>query len=426
LQIKVTSQSPICDKSVETRHESSNLPMYIYEKTQTDNWWKPEDSLTTGTGVCTQVATGTFCVFPHNQTALLPFEHAVRKLNPTVGVKLRSAAVYAALRPIVRDRDQWSIQIDAKTKIQILDSIHDLPQAEKLAQCGAFLREDLSLVLWSYIDQETIIDSAADFEEKLIKYIWKVRGKPNGQRSYDHNVGDAAHDGNTPAIMWGPHWQYHENSATRSLPNPEMYSNVPHITIQCPVYKESFNAIIVLSIKEAMKTSARQDGTSGVFICDNDLQRQKLIAFYSNHSIGWVARPKHSGKRGKFHRPGKSKKTSNINYGLKLSIMLKFSLMLEKHLQDLLEAGEKDNEATGRCLEDRAMDMAIKEMYEEVGRPKSWAGNGKSLRAGKIIMIIDAGTIVQDDCLDAAGEMGASPESVIIQHEPGRLLCASF
>jgi hypothetical protein len=176
-----------------------------------------------------------------------------------------------------------------------------------------------------------------------------------------------------------------------------------------------------------MKTYARQGGTSAVFICDDGLQiipeedRKERLAFYDNHNIGWVARPKHSGKHGEFHRAGKFKKASNMNYGLRLSIKL------EKHLQDLLEAGEKDDEVTGESLEDRAMNMAIDEMYEENGRRfKPWAGNGKSLRVGEIILIIDADTIVPEDCfLDAAREMGASPELAIIQHESGRLSRAS-
>lgn len=41
----------------------------------------------------------------------------------------------------------------------------------------------------------------------------------------------------------GPVSQYHENSAYYSAirpdPNPEVDENLPHITIQLPVYKES-------------------------------------------------------------------------------------------------------------------------------------------------------------------------------------------
>jgi len=41
----------------------------------------------------------------------------------------------------------------------------------------------------------------------------------------------------------GPVAQYHENSmyysAIKPAPNPEIDQNLPHITIQMPVYKES-------------------------------------------------------------------------------------------------------------------------------------------------------------------------------------------
>lgn len=50
------------------------------------------------TGVCLRVEDGYFRVFPYENPALIPFEAAVRRLNPVVAVKLRSAAVTAAIR----------------------------------------------------------------------------------------------------------------------------------------------------------------------------------------------------------------------------------------------------------------------------------------------------------------------------------------
>ncbi len=92
----------------------------------------------------------------------------------------------------------------------------------------------------------------------------------------------------------------------------------------------------------------------------------------------------------------------SMNYGLALSIRL------EKHLADLIAQGEDQNDHSWMSLEDRAMNMAIEEMYEENGRKwKPWASNGQSLRVGEIILIIDADTIVPEDCFrDAAREMG--------------------
>jgi cellulose synthase/poly-beta-1,6-N-acetylglucosamine synthase-like glycosyltransferase len=44
--------------------------------------------------------------------------------------------------------------------------------------------------------------------------------------------------------------------------------------------------------------------------------------------------------------------------------------------------------------------------------------NGKALRIGEIILIVDSDTIVPEDCFrDAAREMAESPEVAIIQHE---------
>ncbi|KAJ7723831.1 glycosyl transferase family group 2-domain-containing protein [Mycena maculata] len=224
------------------------------------------------------------------------------------------------------------------------------------------------------------------------------------------------------SLVIGPVNQYHENSAyysaVKPAPNPAVDNNLPHITIQCPVYKESLHETIapsVLSVKKAMQTYARQGGTSAIFICDDGMQliseedRQERMAFYANHNIGWTARPGHN-KDG-FFRKGKFKKASNMNYGLALS------LKLEKHLAALEAAGVTEDD--GECLEDKAMHMAVEEVFEESGRRhRPWACNGKSMRVGEIILIIDSDTIVPEDCFrDAAREMYESPDLAIIQHE---------
>ena len=101
-----------------------------------------------------------------------------------------------------------------------------------------------------------------------------------------------------------------------------------------------------------------------------------------------------------------------MNYGLRLS------LMLEKHLAGLQLTGASDE---FECLEDQAMKLAVEEMYEESGRRfRPWAANGKSLRIGEVILIVDSDTIVPEDCFrDAARELAESPEVAIIQHESG-------
>lgn len=70
---------------------------FLDESTQQENWFMPTEDII-ATGVCLRVEDGYFRVFPYENPALVPFEAAVRRLNPVVAVKLRSAAVTAAIR----------------------------------------------------------------------------------------------------------------------------------------------------------------------------------------------------------------------------------------------------------------------------------------------------------------------------------------
>ena len=98
------------------------------------------------------------------------------------------------------------------------------------------------------------------------------------------------------------------------------------------------------------------------------------------------------------------------------------SLKLEKFLAQLEAEGVEDD--ADECLEDKAMKMAQDEMYAESGNKwRPWCANGKSLRIGALILIIDADTVVPEDCFrDAAREMFESPDCAIIQHESGMCL----
>ncbi|KAG5644401.1 hypothetical protein DXG03_008568 [Asterophora parasitica] len=410
----------------------------IYESTQTNNWFMPSEDVIS-TGVCLRAHDGFFRVFPYENTALVPFEAAVRGLNPVVAVKLRNSATVAALAKL--EPRETSIYIDQATRIQILESIDYLPQAEK-DQCGAFIAS--ALVLWSYA-LEGMIPLCRDFDEKLIKHIWHFMTGGISVLLQEYALdGDPRRFALLAALpiiycvslffclqlvgnlslIFGPVAQYHENSqyysAVRPEPNPEIDNNLPHITIQLPVYKESLELTIgpsIFSIKKAMQTYARQGGTSAIFICDDGLQliseedRKERLAFYANHNIGWIARPGHSSKPDGFKRAGKFKKASNMNYGLALS------LKLEKFLAQMIADGVEEDPHD--CLEDKAMRMAQEEIFEETGRRwKPWCANGKSMRVGEIILIIDSDTIVPEDCFrDAAREMGESPDVAIIQHE---------
>ncbi|KAF9231781.1 glycosyl transferase family group 2-domain-containing protein [Melanogaster broomeanus] len=464
---------------------------HIFKRTQGDAWFKPTEE-NISAGVCIRVEPGHFRVFPYENPYLAPFEAAIRILNPVVAVKVRSAAVHAALATVADDAS--AIYVDQNTRIQIIDSIAMLPRAEK-EQCGAFIRDERVLVLWSN-DLDGIIPLARDFEDKLIKLVWRARTTisappseispfrpPFRRRSHRKAEGmrlttdvipkDAENaapeqrrtkliapiynglgcalailfigsgvsmllqesllDGEwirfallvtatlvvlrvhrsyyqffcnqivgNVGMIFGPVAQFYENSRYYSarIPeaNKEVDSNLPHITIELPVYKESLEQTIspsVFSLKKAMQTYARQGG--------------------HDHNIGWVARPPHDSAPGGFKRAGRFKKASNMNYGLALS------LKLEKHLkafQEAEESGELDVDEH-EPLEDRALHMACDEVFAESGEKwKPWASNGKSLRVGEIILLVDADTIVPEDCLrDAARELAESPEVAIIQHE---------
>ncbi|KAF9220634.1 hypothetical protein BS17DRAFT_739077 [Gyrodon lividus] len=525
---------------------------HVYQQTQGEAWFRPTEERI-ATGVCLRTETGQFRVFPYDTPLLVPFQAAVRLLNPSVAVKIRSAAVHAAFATIAHH--DTSMYVDSDTKIQVVETMGELPRAEK-EQCAAFIRDERVMVIWAD-NFDDILPLCRDLEEKMIKLVWRHRhlttrtntpadsadasGTPSAGAS-DVNLSEKVIEAEIPVTdervnttakvkpnaTWGWSWklapqadgpaseasdpekdgpskrqprpirlyapfycgsavalsaffigsgtavllaewlqddnyvrfallatapflfcialffclqlvgnlslvlgpvaQYHENSryysAQRPKPDRDVDAALPHITIELPVFKESLKETIapsVSSVKKAMQTYARQGGTSAIFVHDDGLQliseeqRQERIAFYANHNIGWVARPKHDSSPGGFKRAGRFKKASNMNYGLALS------LKLEKHLKTLVEAAERGGfpEDEYKSLEDQALDLAIEETYEESGQKwRPWASNGKSLRLGEIILIVDADTIVPEDCFrDAARELAECPEVAIIQHE---------
>jgi hypothetical protein len=154
---------------------------------------------------------------------------------------------------------------------------------------------------------------------------------------------------------------------------------LPHVTIQCPVYKESLASVIaptVKSIKQAMSTYELQGGSANMFINDDGLQiipeaeRDARIAFYADHSIGWTSRPKH-GWNG-FLRKGKFKKASNMNYGL----------MLSNKIEEKLELVERDETWTQND-EAREYARCLREVTDEV--QYAWADG--NIRIGDYILL---------------------------------------
>jgi hypothetical protein len=74
---------------------------HIFKQTQGDAWFRPnEDALSAGVALRIKDSPPEFRVFPYENIALEPFETAVAALNPVVAVKVRSAAVHAALADV--------------------------------------------------------------------------------------------------------------------------------------------------------------------------------------------------------------------------------------------------------------------------------------------------------------------------------------
>lgn len=216
------------------------------------------------------------------------------------------------------------------------------------------------------------------------------------------------------AQIFGPVRQLTTNSKFFSGRPPKRLQTdtLPHVTIQCPVYKEGLQAVImptVKSIKQAMSTYELQGGSANMFVNDDGLQllpeedRRARIDFYADNSIGWVARPKH-GENG-FVRKGKFKKASNMNYALMISNKVEDKLQLVNRHADWTQHDEA-----------QAYEQALKEVLDEDGR--AWADG--NIRVGDYILLIDSDTQVPADCfLDAVSEMEQAPDVGILQFSSG-------
>ena len=74
-------------------------PLIVVAQTQGDAWFKPSEE-NVHAGVCLRVDNNNFRVFPYENEYLESFEAAIRVLNPVVAVKVRSAAIHAALSTV--------------------------------------------------------------------------------------------------------------------------------------------------------------------------------------------------------------------------------------------------------------------------------------------------------------------------------------
>lgn len=73
---------------------------WLFRQTQGDAWFRPnEEHISSGVALRINESPE-FRVFPYENASLEPFEAAVAALNPVVAVKVRSAAVHAALAEV--------------------------------------------------------------------------------------------------------------------------------------------------------------------------------------------------------------------------------------------------------------------------------------------------------------------------------------
>jgi hypothetical protein len=223
------------------------------------------------------------------------------------------------------------------------------------------------------------------------------------------------------AQMIGPISQMTANTKFFSGQAPRrLYgSTLPHVTIQCPVYKEGLWSVIdptVKSVKAAISTYEMQGGSANIFINDDGMQfvpaeeAQERREYYEEHNIGWVSRPKHNPKpkdgEPRFVRAGKFKKASNMNYALNVSARIEDKLNFHPRGQDWSPDQEHN-------MYESALAAVT---AEDEGR--TWAAG--NVRLGDYILLIDSDTRVPVDCfLDAVSEMEQSPQVAIIQFSSG-------
>ncbi|EXJ56310.1 uncharacterized protein A1O5_12577 [Cladophialophora psammophila CBS 110553] len=224
--------------------------------------------------------------------------------------------------------------------------------------------------------------------------------------------------------LFGPVSQSKVNSKRySSIASPRRARHLPHVTIQCPVYKEGLWTVLdptIASLKRAVSTYEMQGGTANIFVNDDGLQlisdadaKQRKHYYEENH-IGWVARPKHcpageaSNNIEPFVRAGKFKKASNMNYALSLS----------DRVEELMNEIHCDPGRTQQPEKDLCQDCLSTVLQADKGR--SWAGG--DIRIGDYILLVDADTRVPEDCLlDAVCEMETSPEVAIMQFSSGSI-----
>ncbi|THW11504.1 hypothetical protein D6D24_07170 [Aureobasidium pullulans] len=417
-------------------------------------------------GVVIKQSRGQYVCCPPDLRRPAGFLEAVQALN----VKSAMTVSTRVISILLQESDCSFIPIGDDLRLQILPDMSCLSRCAK-HQFAAFIADRRILVVWD--DQpENLIARAEKIERGLMAMIWSSdaadeyneKGKRDSRVSvheldianseeglaekprrivllhsittaltlcliivtlgsgYRKIAKEVAYDNSytrlalvATAPIFGPISQVQNNTKYYSgLPPKRLSSNgsLPHVTIQCPVYKEGLQTVIaptVYSIKGAISTYEMQGGTGNIFVNDDGMQllsaeeARARQDFYEEHSIGWVARPRHDPKGEHnpvpFLRCGKFKKASNMNYALWING--------GGHRPDYWT---QEDEVASYV---RALEKVIE---EDEGR--TWADG--NIRMGDYVLLIDSDTRVPTDCLlDAVSEMTHSPQVAIIQYSSG-------
>ncbi|KAK9366566.1 glycosyl transferase family group 2-domain-containing protein [Lipomyces kononenkoae] len=429
-----------------------------------------------------------------------PPENEMENLSRSYVANIAGLNVAVALQisyPVIRflldllPADAYDIELSPDTRIQVLDTLDELPRARKY-QYAAFIRSDYCLVIWADNIQD-VVEFGSVIENKMVELIWESditaqRGNSlSRKKNLDLESGkelleqrrpvkfaqalsvglaiiilmtfygftfrqialETKADGNYLRLLvilylppftlfcaffcvvvsgvifqlLGPVSQLRTNSRSYSAIPPKRISPndgqpLPHITIQCPVYKESLDGVIAPTMESllvAVATYELQGGTANIFVNDDGLQlisEDEAAArrrYYDDHLIGYVARPPH-GQKG-FVRKGRFKKASNMNYCLHVS----------NKVEELLEVAHSRPEAQKWTEKDEI--IAYEEALATVSREDQTCWLAGDIRVGDIILLVDSDTRVPEDCLlDAASEFHHSPDVGILQHTAGVMM----
>ncbi|KAL3134748.1 hypothetical protein ABBQ32_007743 [Trebouxia sp. C0010 RCD-2024] len=407
--------------------------------------------------VIMRVAEGTYAVAPGPATVSPAVQLVMNELPAAEVVVIATPELTnAALEKLDSDKDYTHLLLSNNTRLQILNSVQQMPRI-KLLQNAAILRKERALLVWGR-SLEEVTDKLTKLEQQIADTMTSARlsvaapaqtadSGPTRGVNYATPVStylalsgclaivmmevraiildSIADDGwwrlaflvvtciwvlwllflmncvvGNLRLMLGPVAQAQGNSRFYSAKPPERLtgSHLPHVVIQMPVFMEPLATVImptIESLEAAIRTYEWQGGSATIIVCDDGLQilPQELAdqrkAFYTEHRLAWVARPK-SGDNG-YIRRGRFKKASNMNGVLALAA-------------DVDRIMEQDGVKHRTALEQVLAEQ-----------PHMWAGG--DIYMGDYILLVDADTRVPSDCLlDGVSEMQQDGDVAIMQY----------